>query len=226
MTMRWSLLCVLAAFFCAGPLARIAPGLEYPYAPYNEGTEDIKKTNAALDPLKLDSDPKVHVLDLWNDLVNADGTLKKGLFTPDNIHLTQDGGYELYATKLKPLVEALLGGKPVPAPAAKPKRNAEAAPSARASTPASAVAHFRSIGCPTGLVPVDSGLETTPGAWKNRHFLLSPGAVSINWRLLNGFHPALPSSCTSRRLSFTVAFATSSRKVRSGFGSRQSCMAV
>jgi len=27
---------------------------------------------------------------------------------PDNIHLTQDGGYELYATKLKPLVKKLL----------------------------------------------------------------------------------------------------------------------
>jgi len=75
------------------------------HAPGNRFYEDIKKTNAAL---KLDSDPKVTVLDLWTDMVNADGTLKKGLFTPDNIHLTQDGGYELYASKLKPLVEKLL----------------------------------------------------------------------------------------------------------------------
>jgi len=30
------------------------------------------------------------------------------LFTPDNIHVTQDGGYALYAGKLKPLVEKLL----------------------------------------------------------------------------------------------------------------------
>jgi len=72
--------------------------------------EDIKKTSAALDKLNLEAEPKVHVLDLWNDMVNPDGTLKKGLFTPDNIHLTQDGGYELYASKLKPLVEKLLGG--------------------------------------------------------------------------------------------------------------------
>ena len=43
MTMRWSLLCVLAAFF-SWPLARIAPGLEYPYAPYNEGKMDPQKT--------------------------------------------------------------------------------------------------------------------------------------------------------------------------------------
>lgn len=81
------------------------------HAPGNRFYEDIKKTNAALDPLKLDADPKVHVLDLWNDMVNTDGTLKKELFTPDNIHLNQDGGYALYAGKLKPLVEKLLGGK-------------------------------------------------------------------------------------------------------------------
>ncbi|MBM4081243.1 MAG: hypothetical protein FJ278_16185, partial [Planctomycetes bacterium] len=81
------------------------------HAPGVRSYEDIKKTNAALDALKLDSDPKVHVLDLWNDMVNADGTLKKGLFTPDNIHLTQEGGYQLYASRLRPLVEKLLGGR-------------------------------------------------------------------------------------------------------------------
>ena len=41
-------------------------------------------------------------------MLNPDGTLKAGLFTPDNIHLTQDGGYALYAAKLKPLAEKLL----------------------------------------------------------------------------------------------------------------------
>jgi platelet-activating factor acetylhydrolase IB subunit beta/gamma len=79
------------------------------HAPGNRFYEDIKKTNAALDPLQLDADPKVHALDLWNDMVNADGTLKKDLFTPDNIHLNQDGGYALYASRLKPLVEKFLG---------------------------------------------------------------------------------------------------------------------
>ena len=78
------------------------------HAPGNRFYEDIKQTNLALDALKLDSDPKVKVLDLWNDMVNADGTLKKGLFTPDNIHLSQTGGYELYASQLKPLVESFL----------------------------------------------------------------------------------------------------------------------
>jgi len=78
----------------------LAPGVKF--------YEDIKKTNLALDALKLDSDPRIHVLDLWNDMVNPDGTLNKNLFTPDNIHLTQPGGYELYAGKLKPIVEKLL----------------------------------------------------------------------------------------------------------------------
>ena len=85
------------------------------HAPGNPFYEDIKKTNLALDALKLDADPKVTVLDLWNDMVNADGTLKAGLFTPDNIHLTQDSGYALYASSLKPVLDALLSGKPVPA---------------------------------------------------------------------------------------------------------------
>lgn len=80
------------------------------HAPGNAFYEDIKKTNAALDALKLDSDPKVHVLDLTADMLNADGTLKPGIFGPDNIHLTQDGGYKLYASKLKPMLDKFLGG--------------------------------------------------------------------------------------------------------------------
>ena len=78
------------------------------HAPGNRFYEDIKQTNLALDALKLDRDGKVKVLDLWNDIVNADGTLNKGLFTPDKIHLSQTGGYELYASQLKPLVESFL----------------------------------------------------------------------------------------------------------------------
>ena len=92
----------------AGVIAvRIMPA----HAPGNAFYENIKKTNAALDPLKLDSDPKVQVLDLWSDMVNPDGTIKKELFTPDNIHLSQDGGYALYAAKLKPLIEKVLGNQ-------------------------------------------------------------------------------------------------------------------
>jgi platelet-activating factor acetylhydrolase IB subunit beta/gamma len=84
------------------------------HTPGNPFYEDIKKVNAALDTLNLETDPKVRVLDIWGDMVNADGTLKKELFTPDNIHLSQEGGYKLYAEKLKPLLEAFLAGKEVP----------------------------------------------------------------------------------------------------------------
>jgi len=83
-------------------VAKILPA----HAPGNRFYEDIKKTNAALDPLKLDSDPKVKVLDLWSDFTNADGTLKPELFTPDNVHLSP-AGYGVYAGRLQPL----LGGR-------------------------------------------------------------------------------------------------------------------
>ncbi|NBV20776.1 MAG: hypothetical protein EBS05_02105 [Proteobacteria bacterium] len=84
-------------------LAKILPA----HRPGNRFYEDIKKTNAALGPLKLDNDPKVHVLDLWSDFTNADGTLKAPLFTPDNIHLSK-AGYATYASKLQPLLGPLL----------------------------------------------------------------------------------------------------------------------
>jgi len=78
------------------------------HAPGVRFYEDIQKTNLALDALKLGADAKVSVLDLWSDFTNADGTLKKDLFTPDNIHLSP-AGYAVYAEQLKPLLEATLG---------------------------------------------------------------------------------------------------------------------
>jgi lysophospholipase L1-like esterase len=84
-------------------VAKILPA----HAPGNRFYEDIKKTNAALDALKLESDPKVRVLDLWADFANADGTLKKEFFTPDNIHLSP-AGYGGYAARLKPVLQHLL----------------------------------------------------------------------------------------------------------------------
>jgi platelet-activating factor acetylhydrolase IB subunit beta/gamma len=84
------------------------------HTPGNPFYEDIKKVNASLDKLDLEADPKVRVLDIWGDMVNADGTLKRGLFTPDNIHLTQEGGYALYAGKLKPMLDTFLAGREVP----------------------------------------------------------------------------------------------------------------
>ncbi len=89
------------------------------YEPRNPFYENIKKVNAALDTLNLEANPKIRLLDIWEDMVNTDGTLKKELFTPDNIHLSQDGGYRLYAEKLKPLLEAFLAGKDVPKSAPK-----------------------------------------------------------------------------------------------------------
>jgi lysophospholipase L1-like esterase len=82
-------------------VAKILPA----HTPGNRFYEDIKKTNAALDPLKLDSDPHVKVLDLWPEFTNEDGTIKKALFTPDNIHLSP-AGYAVYAERLKPLLAA------------------------------------------------------------------------------------------------------------------------
>jgi beta-glucosidase len=84
-------------------VAKILPA----HAPGNRFYEDIKLTNAALDLLKLESDPKVRVLDLTTDFTNSDGTLKNDLFTPDNIHLSP-AGYAVYADRLKPL----LGDRP------------------------------------------------------------------------------------------------------------------
>lgn len=115
--------------------------------------EDIKKTNLAFDALKLESDPRIHVLDLWTDLTNADGTLRKGMFLPDNIHLTQDGGYELYASKLKPVIEALLGGKPVPVESAKQRETAEATP---AITPTKKAAKENTHAMPAAGIAIKS----------------------------------------------------------------------
>jgi hypothetical protein len=76
--------------------------------PDNKFYEDIKRTNATLDNLKLDSDSKVKVLDLTSDFLNQDRILRNVLFTPDNTHLSLEG-YNVYAECLKPHIEASLG---------------------------------------------------------------------------------------------------------------------
>ena len=77
------------------------------HAPKVRFYEDILLTNAEIDKLKLDADPKVKVLDLTQDFLNADGTIKANLFTSDKIHLSL-AGYEAYASRLKPLLDASL----------------------------------------------------------------------------------------------------------------------
>ncbi len=79
------------------------------HAPKTRFYEDILLTNAEIDKLNLEADPKVRVLDLTKDFLDADGTIKQALFTPDNIHLSL-AGYEIYAKRLKPLLDAMLGG--------------------------------------------------------------------------------------------------------------------
>jgi beta-glucosidase len=96
----------LRAKFPLSPL--IAVKIFPAHAPGHAFYEDIKRTNAALDTLQLARDSKVQVLDLWSEMTESDGTLKRGLFQSDNIHLTQDGGYEFFAAKLQPLVARLL----------------------------------------------------------------------------------------------------------------------
>lgn len=80
------------------------------HSPGEKFYEDIKRTNSAIDALKMHADPKVKVLDVTSDFINSDGTLTKELFTPDNIHLSLDG-YSLYAKKLQPLLDSVLEGK-------------------------------------------------------------------------------------------------------------------
>ena len=135
------------------------------HAPGVRFYEDIKKTNLALDPLKLDSDPKVTVLDLWSDFTHADSTIKKELFTPDNIHLSL-AGYAVYAERLKPWFDKFLGGhglggdvlipkfSPPGTPVAPVQKSAPADPAPKsAATPAAKLAPF---------VPTAELLKPTP----------------------------------------------------------------
>lgn len=78
------------------------------HAPKVRFYEDILLTNAEIDKLNLGADPKVKVLDLTKDFLNADGTIRKELYTPDSIHLSP-GGYEAYARGLEPLLKPSLG---------------------------------------------------------------------------------------------------------------------
>ena len=75
------------------------------HAPKSRFYQDILLTNDEIEKLNLGADPKIRVLDLTADFLNPDGTIKKALYTPDNIHLSPEG-YAAYAARLKPLLEA------------------------------------------------------------------------------------------------------------------------
>ena len=108
------------------------------HAPKVRFYEDILLTNAEIDKLNLGADPKVKLLDLTKDFLNEDGTIKKELFTPDNIHLSL-AGYEVYAARLKPLLDATLGGKGLGSAVVIPKKETVSkpgsAPEAKPATP-------------------------------------------------------------------------------------------
>lgn len=78
------------------------------HAPGHAFHRDIRQTNEALRGMQLERDPKVHVLDLWPELTEADGTLRGGLFQEDKVHLSQDHGYEVFAARLEPLLAHVL----------------------------------------------------------------------------------------------------------------------
>jgi beta-glucosidase len=88
-------------------LVKILPAHE----PGHKFYDDICKTNKALDDLKLAALPNLKILDLTSDFTKPDGSLISELYTPDNVHLS-DTGYDLYAKRLKPHLEAVLAGKP------------------------------------------------------------------------------------------------------------------
>jgi beta-glucosidase len=79
------------------------------YDPEKEIGAKVREVNAGLAALQLESDPHVRVLDLWQDFTNADGTLKAALYSDKHLHLSA-AGYEVFAAKLKPALEKLLGG--------------------------------------------------------------------------------------------------------------------
>jgi len=77
------------------------------HEPGNAFYENIKKTNSALDPLKLEADKLLRVLDLTAAFVNKDGTIKADLYTQDKIHLSESG-YGVYGEELRPVIDAFL----------------------------------------------------------------------------------------------------------------------
>ena len=130
----------LRSKFAQAPIivAKILPA----HAPGNRFYEDIKQTNAALDSLKVESNPNVFVLDLWNDFTDAQGILKKELFTADNIHLSP-AGYAVYAEKLQPVLQACFNGQPILVPAVMPPKAAPKPPMEKPTKSATAEAALK-----------------------------------------------------------------------------------
>jgi platelet-activating factor acetylhydrolase IB subunit beta/gamma len=141
------------------------------HEPGNAFYEDIRKVNAALDPFNLEADAKVHILDIYEDFLNNDGTIKPELFTPDKVHPSQEAGYSLYAEKLKPLVDAVFAGKEIPKYVPKsPTKMAAVAPTRE--TPAASPSVQVNAQAPSGVVFHD--VFCTP--WFNNPFVATVNA--------------------------------------------------
>jgi beta-glucosidase len=84
-------------------LVKILPAFD----PSKEVGAEVRKINQALDDLRLESDAKVKVLDLWSDFTNVDGSLKSELYSDRHLHLNA-AGYGVFASKLKPAIMELL----------------------------------------------------------------------------------------------------------------------
>jgi hypothetical protein len=77
------------------------------FDPSKEVGAKVREVNVALDALKLDADPRVHVIDIAADFTHADGKLKSELYSDKYLHLNL-AGYEVFAAKLKLAVDAAL----------------------------------------------------------------------------------------------------------------------
>jgi lysophospholipase L1-like esterase len=69
-----------------------------------KASEGVKRLGDYMDEMKLTNDPKLQVLDLWDDFVNPDGSADNNLYIDGDLHLSP-AGFEIYAERLKPLIE-------------------------------------------------------------------------------------------------------------------------
>ena len=84
-------------------LVKILPAFD----PAKEVGARVREMNDAIDGYDLDADSHIHVLDLWKDFTNADGTLKTELYSDQHLHLGA-AGYETLASRLLPVAKPLL----------------------------------------------------------------------------------------------------------------------
>lgn len=84
-------------------LIKVLPAFD----PTKETGKAVVEINQALDQAGLDANPHVHILNLTGDFTNPDGTLRTELYSGDNLHIGP-AGYEVFSTRLKPLVDQLL----------------------------------------------------------------------------------------------------------------------